>query len=221
MISSKPTITEVEVLRARFTPARFDKYVVAAQGDPVAALRLYEWNALASGALFVAIGQFEVLLRNALDVELCRYHRKVMGGDGSWWRDQAMPLQADLADRMSDARRRAVRGGATETHGKVIAELMFGFWRFLLDARHSPTLWAPALRHAFPHLRPKVRTEVYDRVERLNALRNRVAHHEPIHQGPLEERWRDLLTVAGWICPTTAAWIGSSSTVPAVLAAKP
>jgi hypothetical protein len=85
----------------------------------------------------------------------------------------------------------------------VIAEPMFGFWRFVLDARHSPTLWAPALRHAFPHLRPKVRTDVYDRVERLNALRNRVAHHEPIHQVSLEDRWHDLLTVAGWICPTS------------------
>ena len=96
----------------------------------------------------------------------------------------------------ADARRRARRGGVPETHGKVIAELMFGFWRFVLDARHSPTLWAPALRHAFPHLRPKVRTDVYDRVERLNALRNRVAHHEPIHQVPLDRRWQDLLTVA-------------------------
>ena len=73
-----------------------------------------------------------------------------------------MPLHADLADLVADARRRARRGGVPETHGKVIAELMFGFWRFVLDARHSPTLWAPALRHAFPHLRPKVRTDVYE-----------------------------------------------------------
>lgn len=220
-MSGPDDLTHIELLRARFAPARFDRYVAAVQGDPVAALRLYEWNAMASGALFVAIGHFEVLLRNALDVELCRYHRKVIGGDGAWWKDPAMPLQADLADRVSEARRRAVRGGAPETHGKVIAELMFGFWRFLLDARHSPTLWAPALRHAFPHLRPKVRVEVYDRVEHLNTLRNRIAHHEPIHRVPLEERWRDLLMVAGWICPTTAAWISSSSTVPVVLTAKP
>jgi hypothetical protein len=132
-----------------------------------------------------------------------------------------MPLHPDLANLLVDARRRAARGGAAVTDGKVIAELMFGFWRFLLDARHSGTLWAPALRHAFPHLRPKVRTEVYDRVERLNLLRNRIAHHEPIYHVPLDQRWQDLLTVAGWICPTTAAWISSSSSVPAVLAANP
>jgi hypothetical protein len=209
------------VLRARLAPARFDKYVAAAGGDPVLALRLYEWNIQASSSLHGAIGQFEVLLRNALDVQLSKYHRTVLGGDGSWWKDPAMPLHNDLADLVSDACRRARRGGVPETHGKVIAELMFGFWRFVLDARHSGTLWAPALRHAFPHLRPKTRSEVYDRVERLNALRNRVAHHEPVHQVPLEDRWQDLLTVAGWICPTTAAWIWSGSTLPAVLAAKP
>ena len=209
------------MLRARLAPARFDKYVGAAGGDPVLALRLYEWNIQASASLHGAIGQFEVLLRNALDVQLSKYHRTVLGGDGSWWMDPAMPFQADLAEKVTDARRRARRGGASETHGKVIAELMFGFWRFLLDSQHSGTLWAPALRHAFPHLRPKVRTEVYDRVERINALRNRVAHHEPVHYILLDDRWQDLLTVAGWICPTTAAWIWSTSTLPAVLASKP
>lgn len=209
------------MLRARLAPARFDKYIAAAGGDAVLAFRLYEWNIRASSSLHGAIGQFEVLLRNALDTELSRYHRTVIGDDGSWWKDPAMPLHADLAELVSDARRRARRGGVPETHGKVIAELMFGFWRFVLDARHSATLWAPALRHAFPHLRPKVRTEVNERVERLNALRNRVAHHEPIHQLPLEDRWDDLLRVAGWICPITAAWIQSSSTLPTVLAAKP
>ena len=56
-----------------------------------------------------------------------------------------MPLHADSAELVSDARRRARRGGVQKPDGKVIAELMFGFWRFVLDARHSATLWAPAL----------------------------------------------------------------------------
>jgi hypothetical protein len=138
-----------------------------------------------------------------------------------WWKDPNMPLQSDLADRIRDARRRVRASGSEETHGKVVAELMFGFWRFLLDARHSPTLWAPALRHAFPHLRPKVRSEVYDRLERLNTMRNRVAHCEPIHYLPLDERWHDVMSVAGWICPTTAAWIWSTATLPDVLNERP
>jgi hypothetical protein len=78
-----------------------------------------------------------------------------------------------------------------------------------------------ALRHAFPHLRPRLRTEIYDRVERLHALRNRIAHHEPIHAQPLKARLDELLAVAGCICPTTAAWIWSTTRVPQILATMP
>jgi hypothetical protein len=95
------------------------------------------------------------------------------------------------------------------------------FWRYLLDAHHQPTLWAPALRHAFPHLRPRVRTEVYDRLVLLHALRNRIAHHEPIHHLPLDQRIDDLLTLVGFLCPTTATWIWSTTRIPALLAARP
>jgi hypothetical protein len=173
-------------------------------------------------SFYIAVGQFEVLLRNALDRELVRYH-KANGGDGEWWKDAAMPLHANLHGMVGTARSRAAASGSPATHGKVIAELMFGFWRNLTNTHHSSTLWAPALRHAFPHLRPKVRTEVYDRLDRLNAFRNRIAHYEPVHHLPLEDRFNDLLTVAGWMCPTTATWIWSTSSdgLSAALRAKP
>jgi hypothetical protein len=159
-------LTHIEVLRARLAPARFDQYVTVAGGDTVTALRLYEWNAQVSSVLYVALGQFEVLLRNALDTQLVKFNKKALAGNGVCWNDANMPLHDDLASQVRRARQRASSGGASATHGKVVAELMFGFWRLLTDARHSPTLWAPALRHAFPHLRPKIRTEVYDRLKR-------------------------------------------------------
>jgi hypothetical protein len=206
-------LPHIEVLRARFAPARFDRYVDATAGDSSGALRLYEWNAQTSAVLYVAVGQFEVLLRNALDTQLVKFHRTVLGGNGEWWRaDANMPLRPKQQEQVRVARSRVAQSGSPVTHGKVVAELMFGFWRFLTDAPHSSTLWAPALRHAFPHLRPKVRTEVYDRLTKLNSLRNRLAHYEPIHHLPLDEHHRDLLVVAGWICPTTAAWIWSTTT---------
>jgi hypothetical protein len=214
-------LTHIEVLRARLAPPRFDKYVLAAGGDTNRALRLYEWNAEVSAVFYKAIGQFEVLLRNALDAQLVKFHKTRLAGDGLWWSDPAMPLQHEVRGQVNQARSRA--GGSAATHGKVVAELMFGTWRLLNDARHSPTLWAPALRHAFPHLRPKVRTEVYDRLSRLNKLRNRVAHYEPIHHLELKILYDDLLTVAGWIDPTTATWIWSTTSdqLQRALATKP
>ncbi|ELB86058.1 hypothetical protein Rwratislav_46905, partial [Rhodococcus wratislaviensis IFP 2016] len=57
---------------------------------------------------------------------------------------------------------------------------MFGFWRFLHSRSYEATLWTPSLRHAYPHQTPRRRSDVYNH---LNTLRNRIAHHEPIH-GP-------------------------------------
>jgi hypothetical protein len=50
-------------------------------------------------------------------------------------------------------------------HGKVVAELTFGFWRYILAGTYQATLWSPALRHAFPHLRTRDRAAVYGPVD--------------------------------------------------------
>ncbi|GAA2893141.1 hypothetical protein GCM10010472_59700 [Pseudonocardia halophobica] len=93
---------------------------------------------------------------------------------------------------MNDARR------STRAHdvppGKVIAELGFGFWRYLSSRRHHDDLWVPRLHTAF---RPGTdRRAVDEPVRRLHELRNRVAHHEPLLGHDLAARHRDLLTVA-------------------------
>lgn len=214
-------MSHIGVLRARIARPRFDRYVLAVGGDPARALRLYEWNLVASSAFYETLGQLEILLRNALDEQLRRWHRRAIGGDGSWHLDPRTPLHGDLRAQVVDARRRARRHRAVETQDGVITELTFGFWRYLLDTRHQSTLWAPALRHAFPHLRPRVRSEVYERLVRLHLLRNRIAHHEPIHGLALSARLDDVLVVAGSICPTTAAWIWATTRSAAVLAARP
>ncbi|MCO5973185.1 hypothetical protein [Actinoallomurus soli] len=102
-----------------------------------------------------------------------------------------------------------------------MSELGFGFWRYLLSARYEQSLWTPALRHAFPELRPQRRREVADRVARLHLLRNRLAHHEPIHRRDLAADHADLIFVASAICPHAAAWIERNSTVTAVVSRRP
>jgi hypothetical protein len=127
-----------------------------------------------------------------------------------------------LVDQIVRARAQATRNGKNpEIHGKVVAELTFGVWRYMLAATYQTTLWAPALRRAFPHLGSQKREAVYTPVDHLNALRNRIAHHEPIHRQNLEARHKELLRVARWIDPAAAAWIEQTSRVPQVLAARP
>ncbi len=207
------------------SPGRFAKYVQATGGDQAKAAELYVWNSRISGALYESCGQFEVILRNALDEQLAEYHRRRRRGDGLWYADARMPWANPkrTLETIKTARDRATSDGRDpEIPGKVVAELSMGFWRLLLASSSQMSLWAPALYRAFPHMRPTAqRHPVYERVNRLNDLRNRIAHHEPIHRKNLAARFGDLLQVAAWIDPAAAAWIDETSRVQAVLADRP
>jgi hypothetical protein len=204
------------------SPGRFDRYVAAA-GSRERAAQLYLWNARISGALHETLGMFEVVLRNALDRQLTAYHQITLSGNGHWYSDARMPWTSKkLTDQIDRARAQATAHGKTlEIHGKVIAELSFGFWRYILAAHYQTTLWAPALRRAFPQLSSQQRATVYPPIDRLHSLRNRVAHHEPVHSLNVAARYKELLHLSGWIDPAAAAWIGQASRISSVLAARP
>jgi len=204
------------------SPPRFSRYVSVA-GSATRAADLYSWNGRLSGAVHEELGMLEVVLRNALDRQLVKYHHVTLNGDGLWYADRRMPWQSPrMVDQIDRARAQATGNWRfPELPGKVIAELTFGFWRYILAAPYQSTLWAPALRHAFPHLRPARRATVYQLVDRLNSVRNRVAHHEPIHSLDIAARHKEVLLAAGWIDPAAAAWIAETSRVPAVLQMRP
>ncbi len=105
---------------------------------------------------------------------------------------------------------------------------MLGFWRLLHSKEYEVTLWRPCLRNTYSGAATLSRIQVYDRLDHLNTLRNRVAHHEPVH-GPtigkvpkdLTGLHQELLELLGWLDPHMGDWVAPNSTVPALLAAKP
>lgn len=209
------------VLEVRLSVDRLAPYRGAVPGgDLPAALRLYEWNSAVAAAFFQDLGHLEVLLRNALSDQLAAWHAR-SGRPGYWYDDPARVLEPKRHEDLTAAREQIRRGGKTETPGRVVAELTFGFWRFLLAHRYQTVLWAPALRLAFPHLQPRRRDLVYDPVQRLNRLRNRIAHHEPIHPLDLPALHEDLMRVVGYIDPAAQAWLTALSTVAARLQQRP
>jgi len=171
-----------ETIRDLLTSDRLRSYLASCDQDLSRALELYEWNLSASAAIMQTTAMVEVVVRNALDAQLVAW----AGGRGSQtWLD-TIPLDArGLAD-VAKARDRATNyGRAVLTHGKVVAELSFGFWRYLTAQRYHASLWVPALHAAFPGGDDDLRTRRRD-VERhladLMLVRNRAAHHEPIHR---------------------------------------
>lgn len=210
-----------EVIADLLTRQRLGSYLSASGGDIDAAIALYDWNIEASGALLSLVSMVEVVARNALDAQLSAWSQRTRGT--SEWFDH-VPLDQRGRRDVIEARGRAVRRQPSEVHGKVVAELSLGFWRYLAASRYLTSLWVPALHGAFPHGASDARQrrgEVERRLQRLAFVRNRAAHHEPIHQRLLVSDVADAVTLAGWVSRDAAEWVRARESVSSVYARRP
>jgi hypothetical protein len=209
------------VIERRISPERLAPYRSACGGALDAAIALYEWNTAVCSAFWAILSDVEVVVRNAMHDQLTAWS-KGRFGTGCWYLAAGRTFNWQARDDIEAARRRAVADGRVETPGRVIAELSLGFWRFLLAARYERSLWLPCLRQAFPGILGKgMRRDVYEALRDLHILRNRIAHHEPVHNRPLSKYYQDSLAISGWICETTRDWIAGRSAVPGILGARP
>lgn len=222
--SSSPNSTptwDPSVVADFITAPRLSSYLRAANGDLATALALYEWNSHADAALVQTAALVEAVVRNALDRELTNWADERYG-DSSWF--DAAPVDQRGRAVLTDARHRATRNGRRpEVHGKVVAELSFGFWRVLAASKYHANLWVPALHRAFPNgdadLRRR-RVDVEQVLTRIGNARNRGAHHEPVHGRDLRHDLQRAVTVASWVSPDTGAWVEAISTIPAVISER-
>lgn len=212
------TVVDPALLERRISVNRLAPYRLAAGGDLASALNLYEWNAEVSAAFWVVLGHLEILVRNAMHEQLTALSvSRPTGPD--WYLALASDLSSEACATIADARRHATANGRAETAGRVVAELPFGFWRYLLASRYERTLWRTRLYRGFPG--QGRRQAVYAKLAGIHQLRNRIAHHEPIHNRPLARLHDDALLVAEWACPGTRTWISGRSSVPRLLTGRP
>lgn len=221
----------------RLTRERLATYLLARGGDVQAGFELYEWNIEASASVLSTVAMAEVVVRNALDEQLRIWAatRGARSGRQRSWLDMA-PLDeqgrndVDKARRYAQrttsvaGRRRSATSATATSHGKVVAELNLGFWRYLTASRYLTDLWIPALHEAFPDgpAGPRARrAAVEDRLQRLLVVRNRAAHHEPIFRRNLQRDLDSAVEVTRWISHDCADWLSARSTITAVLAARP
>lgn len=207
-------------LQMWFSAPRIARYVEECDGRAACVEDLYRWNVAVSAAFFEEICYFEVILRNALHRHLTSWHRW-HARRGEWFDDPAKVLSERCRDDIIDARFRLKVRRSPETPAQLVSELNLGFWRYLFDQHHQ-VLWAQCLHRTFPHMPTRLRAEVQRRVNRLHALRNRIAHHEPIHHLDLAGVRRDLVEVISWIDPDAARWLTKSCRrLPWLLAHRP
>ena len=216
-----------QAIADHITHDRLRSYLSATAADLEAAIALYDWNIRVGSALLEDLSRLEVVFRNTIDSALVA-HGQTRQWRSVWYRrPQLFPGKpgARALDDIATARRRAKRRGQPEAHGKVIAELSFGFWRFLCTPNYLTSLWVPALAALFPaHPNAgdprQVRADVEDRIQRLHFLRNRIAHHEPIDQRNLAIDHRALLEVLQWISADSHDWAAATTRTPTAIAER-
>lgn len=214
-------------VRAWLGGPRHDVYLAGAGGDEERALAVYEWNAQLGAALFRDLAHVEVALRNSYDAALSAR----WGGPGHW--SAAGPVlfaplyrrhgsgRVDINSKQRDALARAVvkAGGPGVPPGKVIAELMFGFWRYLSSAAHEKALWVPYL---YPAFRAGTDRRTVDAaVGRLHDVRNRVAHHEHLLGTDVAGRYADCVLITELISTDLARHLQATTHVPDLLGSRP
>jgi hypothetical protein len=161
---------------------RMSRYFTATGGDSRKAMTLYRLNLRLSQGLFTVISCFEVAIRNRID----QHYLGRIGSD--WLRDSAMPggmYNNRHCGKTPYIIAEALRKLGHYTHPKLVAEMDFGFWRYTF-ARHQFYAGGQSLLAIFPGKPVSSPTGRYDHnyvfseLEKINLLRNRLAHHEPV-----------------------------------------
>jgi len=212
---------------------RFGTYLKAAGGSRQRALDLYEWNSKLSAAFLRDLSHLEVGLRNAFDRQLSaavlpkEFHWTDPGTllalfpvstrqnkrTGKSWDANKNPR-----DKVQEARERCASPGVAPVPGKIVAELMFGFWTYLVADSHEKTIWVPYLHKAFPPGTDRAR--VSQALTAIREFRNRVAHHENILKGGEIER-RRITNMVQMLSPDAHAHFQANSEVAAILGQRP
>ncbi|MEU4744735.1 hypothetical protein AB0G02_30325 [Actinosynnema sp. NPDC023658] len=175
------------------------------QGDIARALELYVWNTQVGAAFGESLGFLEVALRNTLAGRMHARHTH-RGRPRSWLDDPANELSSKAIKDIETARCRIRRKQKPLTEDQIIAELSFGFWRYLLAKRYQTTLWIDLYRGFDAIPGKEQRHTIEARVTRLHEFRNRLAHHEPVWNKPLQGRIDDIRDVLTYIEPQAATW---------------
>jgi len=215
-------ITKHELL---FSKIRLSRYIAACGGDSGKATKLYKLNIQASQALYPVISILEIALRNGIDRELSKHFN-----DSNWLinkrnqfanhplmiykvgKERIVPDHF-FTEKLKSAEGKLFYRKVPITHGKILAELTFGFWVKFFDANAIKILKGVPL-NAFSNSPAMKLTLVHSHLNSIVMLRNRISHSEPIcfdRAGNLclttiQDYEKDISLALGWLDNDLKKW---------------
>lgn len=169
-----------------FSAPRLQRYKNAMSDNEDKALILYRYNLKLSQSLFTLISVFEIVLRNQIDN--CMKNN----GAGTDWLHDAIQSGGIFDTRPcqychDEIRKKwqKLQQDSVYSHDKLIAELNFGFWRYMLEpAQFNAT--GRIFMQILPNRPRSTPTQHYNqkwfaaKLREINVVRNRIAHQETI-----------------------------------------
>lgn len=168
------------------SPERMQRYVLACGNDTRRAMTLYRYNLKLSQEMFTLISCFEVSLRNKINKEM------VANFGNDWLRDFILPGGRFDTDPRVDGTRKIIKKAYeglirshNYSHTKLLAEMEFGVWKFMFN-NVQYRIANRCLLNIFPNKPTSTAQHQYDNtfvfndLNVINTIRNRIAHHEAI-----------------------------------------
>lgn len=198
-MTSSENFTFSETLSRCLATERLDAYR-SDKADEQVALARYLLNMALSEALYPALQIAEVALRNAMHQALT-----TRAGNERWYDSPATRLTGWQKDHVTAAKQSLLRTSKTDTPGRIVAELNFGFWTGFFNKAHARSgLGHYLTKNVFSHA-PKSERDLAKQDAYWSAvrhLRNRVFHHERIlHWKDLDAQHMQILNLIEWIDP--------------------
>ena len=168
-----------------FSQKRVSRYVQACGSDTRKAMTLYRYNLRLAQEIFTIISCFEVSLRDAIDEKL----DLILGSE--WLKDSVMPGGIFTTPKLKKTYNTIIYSynkldsQGEYSHSKLIASMDFGMWKYMFSPLQYQ-LTHQSLLGIFPY---KMRstpschinhTYFFNELDKVNTLRNRIAHHEPV-----------------------------------------
>lgn len=212
-----------ELLRL-LSGVRLTGYVTAAGTGPPAShdeIDLYVYNMALAGALLGPLHVLEVVTRNAMHDLLV-----VRAGRPDWWAEPSVRchLRVFGKEQVVRAQAKASRGrragDPAPTADDVVAATDFGFWTDLVSGAYERTLWQDPLRRVFRGTR-RSRAQIFQALQSHRRLRNRVTHHEPLHDRDTLAEYSRVIQSIGYVSEPVAQWVDDRSRLGLVARSRP
>jgi len=163
---------------------RYNRYLIATTNNKIRAQRLYTANIRLAQAFHPVLTQFEVVIRNSLNIKLSTYF-----GDPDWIINQKTGFMRNPTLRMSHfflktcvqkTENKLTRRSIPITSGKIISDQTFGFWLAFFLGHHYSLVGGQPI-HIFAY-KPAIedRASIYSKLDEIKNFRNRVNHCEPL-----------------------------------------